>query len=75
MHDHQSSAQAAVGPPPYLTIAQVCRRLHISKVTLWGLRRKGEIRAFHVGRRVLFKSDDVVALVERDGAEPQLQPA
>lgn len=75
MHDHQSSAQAAVEPTPYLTIEQVTRLLHISKTTLWSMRRKGKIRAFHVGRRVLFKSDDVTALVEQDGAEPILQPA
>ncbi|MCH7638292.1 MAG: helix-turn-helix domain-containing protein [Bacteroidetes bacterium] len=75
MHRHPSPAQDEVEPTPYLSIEQVTRRLHISKTTLWQLRRDGKIRAFHVGRRVLFKSDDVTALVEQDGAEPILQPA
>lgn len=75
MQEHPSSAPDVVERAPYLTIDQVTRQLHISKVTLWGLRRRGAIRAFRVGRRVLFRADDVVALVEQDGAEPQLQPA
>ena len=74
-HAPDFSAHEVVEPTPYLSIGQVTRRLHISKTTLWQLRRDGKIPAYHVGRRVLFKSDDVTALVERDGAEPQLQPA
>ena len=70
-HPPKPEAEAT---PPYLSIAQVTERLHISKTTLWELRRKGKLRAFHVGRRVLFKSDDVTALVERDGAVPKPHP-
>lgn len=62
-------------PPPYLTIEQVTQRLHISKTTLWAMRRDGKLRAFHVGRRVLFRADDITALVEGAGADPILQLA
>ena len=73
VHALNFSDHEMVEPAPYLGIRQVTRRLHISKTTLWQLRRDGKIPAFHVGRRVLFRADDVTALVERDGAEPSLQ--
>lgn len=48
----------------YLTMDEVCERLSISKTTLWQRRREGAIKGHHVGRRVLFKTSDVSALVE-----------
>lgn len=52
------------GGAQYLTTDDVTRRLRIGKTTLWALRRDGAIRGFHVGRRVLFRPEDVEALVE-----------
>lgn len=50
--------------PKYLTVEDVTRRLQIGKTTLWALRRNGAIKGYTVGRRVLFRPEDVVALVE-----------
>ena len=61
--DDRHSVQAEESP--YLTTKDVTRRLHISKTTLWDLRRRGEIKAFNAGRRLLFKREDVDAFVER----------
>ena len=52
------------GGAQYLTTDDVVRRLRIGKTTLWQLRRDGAIRGFNVGRRVLFRPEDVEALVE-----------
>lgn len=48
----------------YLTVDDVTRKLQIGKTTLWALRRNGAIKGYTVGRRVLFKPEDVTALVE-----------
>lgn len=48
----------------YVTIAQTCEMLSISKTTLWQLRREGKLAGHQVGRRVLFRLADVTALVE-----------
>ena len=48
----------------YLTVEDVTRRLRIGKTTLWALRRDGAIKGYTVGRRVLFRPEDVTALVE-----------
>ena len=52
----------------YLTVEDVTRQLQIGKTTLWQLRRDGKIRGYTVGRRVLFKPEDVDALVEAGAA-------
>ena len=54
----------------YLTVEDVTRQLRIGKTTLWALRREGAIRGFTVGRRVLFRPEDVTALVEGVTAQP-----
>ena len=49
----------------YLTVKDVTQRLRIGVTTLWQLRRDGKIKGYTVGRRVLFRPEDVDALVER----------
>jgi len=65
-------AHAGDRPPEpingYLTVEDVTQRLRIGKTTLWQLRRNGKIRGYTVGRRVLFRPEDVDALVERGAA-------
>lgn len=57
-------AEAHPHSPPYLTTDEVIDRLRISRTTLWDIRRRGLLRGYNVGRRVLFKIEDVDGLVE-----------
>ena len=66
------NAHAGDRPPEpnnsYLTVEDVTQRLRIGKTTLWKLRRDGAIKGYTVGRRVLFRPEDVTALVEAGAA-------
>lgn len=62
---HESDRpHVAPGGTQYLTVEDVTQRLQIGTTTLWQLRRDGKIKGFHVGRRVLFRPEDVDALVQ-----------
>lgn len=45
--------------PGYITRAGVCARLHISLPTLHAWIKRGEIKAYHVGGRTLFKESEI----------------
>ena len=59
-------ATASDVPPDerFLTIEETCNRLKVGRTTLWGLRRQARLQARQVGRRVLFRESDVLALAE-----------
>lgn len=46
---------------------EVCELLHISKPTLWKKTADGEIKATHIGRRVLYSEDEIQRCLEREG--------
>lgn len=48
-------------PTEYMTGADVCQLLHIVPVTLVNWRNSGKIKAYKVGRRVLYRKDEVEA--------------
>jgi excisionase family DNA binding protein len=48
----------------YLSRKETAARLKISLPTLWNLTRKGEIKAHRVGRRVLYRIENVDAVVK-----------
>jgi len=39
---------------------ELSNELHLSKVTLWKLRRSGNIKSYKLGRRVYFKLSQVI---------------
>ena len=43
-----------------LTSDELSERLHLSKVTIWKLRRSGKIKSYKLGRRVYFKLSEVL---------------
>ncbi|WP_315969404.1 helix-turn-helix domain-containing protein [Odoribacter laneus] len=51
--------------PQYLTISQVCERLHISRSTVNRMMRNGDLKAMKAYRRVLFLESDINKLLIR----------
>ena len=47
-------------PPKMYGRDEVCKILNISKPTLWQRTKSGEIKATHVGRRVLYEEAEVM---------------
>ena len=52
-------------PERYLSRSEVCELLNISKPTLWAKTKQGEIKAVHVGRRVMFAESEVKRFMGR----------
>jgi len=46
---------------PYLTREEAARILHISYPTLRDFVLRGKIRSYHIGRKVLFRKDEINA--------------
>ncbi len=46
-------------PVKHLTIEEVAKELHVSKVTLFKWIKLGYLKSYRIGRRVLFKSDEI----------------
>ena len=55
--------KAAAKPEPMLTRDEVCALLRFTKPTLWKKTRSGELRAVHVGKRVLYPESEVKKLM------------
>lgn len=51
--------------PKYLTISQVCERLHVSRSTVNRMMRNGDLKAMKAYRRVLFLESDINKLLIR----------
>ena len=49
--------------PQYLTISQVCERLHISRSTVNRMMNNGDLKAMKAYRRVLFLESDISKLL------------
>ena len=58
-----SDDKAASKPEPMLTREEVCSLLHFTKPTLWKKTKSGELRAVHVGKRVLYPESEVKKLM------------
>lgn len=56
--------RAKAKPERYLSRNEVCELLNISKPTLWAKAKQGEIKAVHVGRRVMFAESEVKRFME-----------
>jgi excisionase family DNA binding protein len=48
-----------------LTIQETCNLLRVCRTTLWSLRKKGDLKGFNVGGKVLFTDEEVNAYIER----------
>ncbi|MCX5672238.1 MAG: helix-turn-helix domain-containing protein [Planctomycetota bacterium] len=48
-----------------LDLHEVARALRVSERTVWGLARRGDLRAVRIGRRLLFDPADLRAFIER----------
>ena len=46
-------------PDDYLTIDEVCKKMRITRPTLWAQTKRGNIPSYRVGGRVLYKSSEV----------------
>lgn len=46
-------------PSKQYTRDEVCKMLNISKPTLWTKTKSGELRATHIGRRVLYDEAEI----------------
>lgn len=46
-------------PSKQYTRDEVCKMLNISKPTLWTKTKSGELRATHIGRRVLYDESEI----------------
>ena len=55
--------KAQTKPEPLLTREEVCALLHFTKPTLWRKTKSGELRAVHVGKRVLYPQSEVKKLM------------
>jgi excisionase family DNA binding protein len=49
-----------------LTVKQVASELHVSLSTIWNWTREGRVPTVRLGKRVLFRREDLEALVERN---------
>lgn len=54
-----------------LTIADVMNALQLSRSTVFNLVRARELRPTFFGRRLLFRPQDVTAMVERRAQDPR----
>lgn len=50
--------------PLLLTIRDVCRVLNVSDTTVYRLMRSGSIKPRKIGRKTLFRAEDIGAFVE-----------
>lgn len=52
-----------------LTVKETCNLLRICRTTLWSLRKKGDLKGFNVGGKVLFTDEEVKAYIEKQMRE------
>ena len=57
-----------------LSTQEVADILHVSKSTIYGLIRRGEIHSYKIGRKVRFTQDDVDAYIARSRHEHSTRP-
>lgn len=55
---------------PLLTTPEACRRLAVSRATLYRLMSEGRIRPVRIGASVRFKSDDLARFIEASQDTP-----
>lgn len=48
-----------------LTVKETCDLLRVCRTTLWSLRKKGDLKGFNVGGKVLFTDTEINAYIER----------
>lgn len=48
-----------------LTTAEVTKRYHLSRTTLWKMRTRGELKSVRIGRKVLFLPEHLDELLRR----------
>lgn len=58
--DHQKQK-----PSKQYSRDETAKMLGVSKVTLWDLERKGQIKATRIGRRVLFDESEIKRILEK----------
>lgn len=58
--DHQKQK-----PTKQYSRDETAKMLGISKVTLWALEKKGEIKATRIGRRILFDETEIKRILEK----------
>lgn len=66
IREHLPAPRPASSEPKMLTIAEACDRLRCGKSKLYELRRHGDLPSVTVGGSVLFRVEDVDALLERE---------
>lgn len=52
-----------------LTVKETCNLLRVCRTTLWSLRKKGDLKGFNVGGKVLFTDEEVKAYIEKQMRE------
>jgi excisionase family DNA binding protein len=55
------------GPPPLLSVDQAAERLGVSRTSMYGMIRRGELRTIRVGRRRLVPESAIADVVEDGG--------
>lgn len=59
----------------YLTVKDVCARLHISKATVHNWIKSGKLTAVRAGRRVLIPREAIEAFITSANPDPITPPA
>ncbi len=58
---------------PYLTIQEAMAYTRLSRSYLYNLTRKGVLRSYKVGKRVLLRKEDVLQFIEEQGQRNNTQ--
>lgn len=48
-----------------LTVKEACSLLRVCRTTLWNLRKRGDLKGFNVGGKVLFTDEEVNAYIQK----------
>lgn len=57
--------------PNYLTRKETAAKLKCSYPKLWALTKDGHIHAYRLGRKVLYRSEDVDGMIQKLNLKPQ----
>ena len=58
----------------YLTRKETAQKLNISLPTLWKLTKNGNINAYKIGKRVLYRLDDIDNVTHQMDFNPKYKP-
>jgi excisionase family DNA binding protein len=52
-------------PEDYLTIDEVCKKMRITRPTLWAHTKRGNIPSYRIGGKVLYKYSEVENILKQ----------